>query len=244
MPMNYEEAKRQLVLHAGAIDEAQKVMILEDGFLPSLRPYRGLQEKNIHLVMEALLTVGERIHSAPQVDRELITTIWWMCTTARLWGLRPDGMLQACKLLTAEDILRLELWVNAIEETALSLLGGSPPHKAVYHYAKYVVEIGWWDNIGFFIPLMQRAVSDRDIGSAITMILRALSKLGSLAKEVLPTLYEALGREHSWNKPEFETPTNLNRTTDAVRASIQEAIDAIEGSDGKEVAPGNNVSVR
>src|SRR5262249_50249578 len=104
MPMNYDEAKRQLVLHAGAIDEAQKAMILEDGFLPSLRPYRGLQEKNIHLVMEALLTVGERIHSAPQVDRELITTIWWMCTTARLWGLRPDGMLQACKLLTAEDI--------------------------------------------------------------------------------------------------------------------------------------------
>ena len=122
MPMNYEEAKRQLVLHAGAIDEAQKAMILEDGFLPSLRPYRGLQEKNIHLVMEALLTVGERIHSAPQVDRELITTIWWMCTTARLWGLRPDGMLQACKLLTAEDILRLELWVNAIEETALSVV--------------------------------------------------------------------------------------------------------------------------
>src|SRR5262249_45585273 len=26
MPMNYEEAKRQLVLHAGAIDEAQKAM--------------------------------------------------------------------------------------------------------------------------------------------------------------------------------------------------------------------------
>jgi len=65
--MNYEEAKYLLRLHTGVIDETRKAMVVEDGFLTSLRPYRGLQEKNFHLVMEALLTVGERIYSARQV---------------------------------------------------------------------------------------------------------------------------------------------------------------------------------
>jgi hypothetical protein len=119
-----------------------------------------------------------------------------------------------------------------IEQTSLDLLAGKPLHIVVYHYAAYIVAVGWWENVGYFISLMQRAVADPDIGSAITMILSALSKLGSLSKAVLPTLYELLGRQHSWNNPEFETPVNLDRTTDAVRTSIQQAIDAIERSVG------------
>src|SRR5262249_43744465 len=102
----------------------------------------------------------------------------------------------------------------------------------VYHYAEYVVAVGWWDNISFFIPLMDRAVSDPHVASAITMILRALAKLGGLAKAVLPTLREALQRTHSWDYPELETPVNLERTTESVRASIREAIQAIERADG------------
>jgi hypothetical protein len=49
---------------------------LEDGFTASLRPYSGLHEKNFHLIMEALLVVGERIHREPQVDRELVKAVW------------------------------------------------------------------------------------------------------------------------------------------------------------------------
>src|SRR5262245_35282453 len=158
--MNYEQAKYQLQLHVGVLDEVRKEWILGDGFLVSLRPYVGLQEKNIHLVMEALLTVGERIHRDPQVDRDLVNTVWSLCWYARIWGLLPTGMLQRNKLITATDISRLELWVDMVEQTALRLLGGSPPHQAVDHYAEYVVAFGWWDNIDFFISLMHRAVAD------------------------------------------------------------------------------------
>ena len=84
--MDYEEARYQLQLHLGVLDEVRKQWILEDGFLMSLRPYTGLQEKNFHLVMEALLTVGERIHAEPQVDRDLIKTVWSLCSYARIWG--------------------------------------------------------------------------------------------------------------------------------------------------------------
>jgi hypothetical protein len=228
MQMDYEEAKRQLLLHTGVIDEARKAIILEDGFLPSLRPYRGLLEKNFHLVMEALLTAGERIHLAPQVDRELIKTVWWMCATARLWALRSHGMLQANKLITPEDSLRMELWVDTIEETALSLLGGSSPHKAVYHYAKYVAEVGWWDNIAFFLHLMDRAVADPHTVFEIEMILKALIKLGGLAKPVLPTLREAQQRTLSSSTPQLDAPSSMERHTESIRLSIERAIHTLE----------------
>jgi hypothetical protein len=140
-------------------------------------------------------------------------------------------MLQGNKLITADDSRRLESWVDAIEQTALSLLSGCPPHKAVYHYAQYIVAERWWDNIVFFVPLMAQAVSDPEIGDTIEMILTALSKLGGLATTALPALTEALRRQHSWNKPEFETQANLTRTTELVRGSIQKAIDAIESGD-------------
>ena len=226
MQMDYEEAKYQLRLHTGVIDEARKAMILEDGFLTSLRPYRGLQEKNIHLVLEALLTAGERIHRAAQVDRDLITTLWSMCWYARCWGLHPEGMLQRNQLITAEDSTRLELWIDTVEQTALSLLGGQSPHHAVYHYAQYVMAVGWWDNIAFFIALMGRAVSDSIIYGSLPAILKALVKLGPLAKAVLPTLREALQRTYSFNKP--ATPVTVERDTEWMWASIREAIQAID----------------
>src|SRR5207244_2835264 len=98
---------------------------------------------------------------------------------------------------------QLELWVDTIEQTALRLLGGWPPHQAVSHYAEYVVAVGWWDNIGFFIPLMQQAVADPDTLPS-TAVLRALSKLGVLAKSVLPALYGALQWWDSSDAPGVE----------------------------------------
>jgi hypothetical protein len=231
--MDYEQARYHLQLHAGVLDEARREWVLDDGFLVSLRPYSGLREKNFHLVMEALLTVGEQMYREPQIDRDLMHTIWSLCSYARLWGLHPDGMLQRNNLITDADARRLERWVDAVEQTALHLLQGSPPHQAVYHYAEYVVADRCWDNIGFFIPLMQRAVAAPE-PFAGTMILRALGKLGSSAKPVLPALYEALTRIDSWDDPGFETtPSNFDHIKEGHRAEIRDAIAAIEGGDGQ-----------
>lgn len=224
--MDFEEAKKQLLLHGeGTYDAAGQPLLLEDGFLGSLRPYRGLREKNFHLVMEALLTVGERVHLDRQVDRDLIETVWSMCCYARAWGLHSGGMLQRNRLITSEDTTRLELWIDTVEQTALELLGGHSPHLTVYHYADYIVQAGvWWDNIAFFVALMDRAVADPNTFDAIEIILNALGKLGSLAKVVLPTLREAQRRSFTW-----ATPQNL--CTESVRATIQNAIQSIEASD-------------
>jgi hypothetical protein len=221
--MEYAEARHQLLLHGpGTTDAAGQPLVVDDGFLGCLRPYTGLREENFHQVMEALLSVGERLHQTPQLDREPVYAAWSICHTARAWGLAPGGMLQRNRLITAADTARLERWVDALEVVALRLLGGWPPHHAVYYYAEYVAEVGSWDNAGFFVGLMSRAVSDPGISDAIETIARALGKLGPLARAALPALCEAERREYTWYTP-------AERCTAEVREQLRRAIHAVEG---------------
>jgi hypothetical protein len=130
-------------------------------------------------------------------------------------------MLRCNRLISAADVRRLELWVDAIENTALSLLGGGPPRRAVYHYADAVVQTGWGEDVSYFVGLMAQAVSDPATADAIEMILKALGQLGPGARSALPTLHAAEQRSYTW-----ATPADL--CTQQVRASIRRAITAIE----------------
>ena len=51
--MQYEDAKTELLRHAGIAED-----FYEDGFLICLRPYSGLKVKNFHSVVEAVLSAG------------------------------------------------------------------------------------------------------------------------------------------------------------------------------------------
>lgn len=221
--MDYQDARHQLLLHgAGTTDAAGEPLVLSDGFLASLRPYRGLHEKNLHLVMEALFVVGERIHDQPQTDRELLHSLWWMCSMARRWGLEPAGMLQRNQLITPEDTGRLAIWIDLFEGTSLHLLCGWPSHWAVDAYAEYITTFGWWNNVESFIPLLCRAIADPKFDSLnVQAVSEALAKLGRLAASVLPSLREAELRDR---------PLYAETNRDSIRLAIQ----AIE----KDVAEG------
>lgn len=220
--MEHAEARHQLLVHGpGTTDAAGQSLVLDDGFLGCLRPYAGLRERNFHLVMEALLSVGEELHSTPQLDRELVYALWSICHTPRRWGLDPGGMLQRNRRISAADTARLERWVGTVETVALQLLRGWPPHHAVCYYAEYVAEVGWWDNVSYFVGLMGRAVSDPETGDRIETIVQALGKIGPLARNCLTALRAAERWEHTWYTP-------AERCTEVVRAEIRKAIQAIE----------------
>jgi hypothetical protein len=224
MKLDYEAAKRLLVLHGpGTFDTSVQPQFLETGFLGSLRPYKGLQEQNFHQVMEALFTVGQSIHASPQLDRELVHAIWHICSTTRLQGLTPKGLLQRNKLIAQDDVARLDRWIEIIENTTLGFLQGLPAHYLVHRYSSYVHEYGWWENIDFFISLLIQAISDPDLGDSIEMDLEALTKLGPKAAAALPALYQAEQRKYTWYVPE-------ERCTEEVRKLIRSAIVAIEKS--------------
>jgi hypothetical protein len=195
--LNYEEAKYVLLLHGdGAYDDQGEAVSLDEGFLSMLRPYRGLVESNFHVVMQALLVVGEQLHVAETVDRKLINSLWSTTSTMRSWGLNLDGMLQRNRLITDEDTRRLEQWVDVFERTALGLLNGCPPYCEVERYAQYIIDVGPGENISFFIPLMIQFLEDPDTTDP-TVIAEALGKLGPIARDALPSLREARQRTYA-----------------------------------------------
>lgn len=222
--MQFAEARQLLLMHGpGTVGPTGEPLVLENGFLGSLRPYRGLNEQNFHIVMEALLSVGEELHRHSHIDRELVHAMWTICSTARAWGLHPNGMLQRNQLITATDTARLERWVGTLEIVSLRLLHGEPPHHAVYYYAGYILAEGASGNVPFFIELMAQAIADPSSGDAIEDIAQALGKLGSQARSALPALREAELREYSWFHP-------AERCTADVRSQLRKAIELIENS--------------
>ena len=61
----------------------------------------------------------------PEVDREMVSALWSICHLARVWGVSPGGMLQSNGLITAEDVARLESWVEHISYATMALLDRS-----------------------------------------------------------------------------------------------------------------------
>lgn len=194
--MNFEQARYILLIHgSGTFDASGEPVVVADGFHGMLRPYQGLRENNFHLVMEALLVVGSRLHSAATVDRELIESLWSTCSLMRRNGLHPEGNLQSNNLITADDTKRLKAWINTFESSALELLRGYPPHVVIIKYALYIIDYGPGKNIVFFIPLMGRCLDDPDQFDP-TAIAEALGKLGPIASDILPALHAASQRTY------------------------------------------------
>ena len=216
--MDYAEAKRQLLMHGAGLFDAGEAVAFDEGFLGSLRPYRGLREENFHIVMEALLVVGEVIHRAPAIDRDLVVSLWWMCSLARRWGVEPGGMLRRNNLIPPADVRRLERWVDVIESTAWGLMRGCPPYQEVEGYANYLVEVGPSSNIEFFIPLMRRWLSDESTPDP-SVVAEALGELGRKSREALPELRRAAERTYACYSP-------AERCTEEVRQVIRDAIRA------------------
>ena len=122
--MEFERARELLLLHSCGHPDFNNPK-WSSGFLGSLRPYRGLNEDNLHEVMRAIVTVAPQVIHQPYVDREIVDALFSLSWLARSWGLHPNGMLQRNHLIGDADIERLEGWVEAIEWATSMLLGGA-----------------------------------------------------------------------------------------------------------------------
>lgn len=214
--MNYATARLKLLLHAGMSSED----IQSDGFLGTLRPYKGLHDENFHQVMEAILLAGESIYSEPKIDRDLVDAIWRMCIIARLSGIELNGPLVKNKLISPQDSLKLQSWVTTMEKTMLRLLSGNSPSESIHAYCEYVASFGWGTNHSFFIPLIVSTISNPDLGDHLEACTLALAALGAPAISTLDALREALLREYDWYEP-------TDRCTQEMRSYLQAAITAI-----------------
>jgi hypothetical protein len=133
--MEYDEAVNVILMHGvGRDDVAPDRALLESGFLGCLRPFSALREENFLQVMQAIIALKPHLAGAKVWERRLVEGLWGLTTTARLWGLDPDGMLQRNHLLSANDTKRLLLWVRCIEMAISRLMRDGDPTEALTYY--------------------------------------------------------------------------------------------------------------
>src|SRR4051812_8939746 len=110
--MTPEEARDSLLHHAFAHPLSAEHPKSATGFLGSLRPYSGrLEPANFHEVMESLEVLAPTLESAC-VEREIVSALWSITYSARVWALAPDGMLQSNHLISDADVATLSGWVE------------------------------------------------------------------------------------------------------------------------------------
>ena len=122
--MEIKQQARELILLHSYYKPTLHMPRMQDGFLASLRPYRGLKERNFREVMMALWVLSPELQSGEVVDRQLMDALWRLQFFSYLWGLSSGGMLQRNKLVRPEDSQLLEKWVTAIGLAVSNLLAG------------------------------------------------------------------------------------------------------------------------
>lgn len=117
-----ETARELLQFHSGAHAEVEDPRWTH-GFLGMLRPYHGLCEENFHSVMACLRVLAPGMQQQT-VDRDVVAAFWAICHLGRAWGVWPEGMLRRNDLITADDVVRLEDWLERISYAVLCVLDG------------------------------------------------------------------------------------------------------------------------
>lgn len=135
MGMNINEAKELLSFHSGRNNDIDNPK-WENGFLGSLRPFRGkLHKENFDEVIECLRTLkGE--FSAPTIEQGIVSDIVSIMHLTRAWA-SPCGMLGSNHVLKQEQTKHLMAWVDIIETCFMYLLDDTE-EEAFRDYEEYL----------------------------------------------------------------------------------------------------------
>ncbi|MGP1454679.1 MAG: hypothetical protein ACTTJ7_02820 [Treponema sp.] len=132
--MNTDKAKELLSFHSCRNEDCDNPK-WENGFLGSLRPFRGkLHKENFIEVIECLRALQAEI-AAPTLDNTLVYDIISIIHSTRTW-IAPNGMLSENHLLTKEQTMHLSTWADIIECCFLFLLEGAE-EEAFMDYEDY-----------------------------------------------------------------------------------------------------------
>jgi hypothetical protein len=124
--MTFDEARERLRFHCGSHPDIQDPR-WEQGFLQSLRPYRGLDETAYHDLTACIDAVSDHLQHSDTLDRDIINSLWGICHFARAWGLTEDGMLRRNNLITPADQEKLDGWITLISYRIAMWLDGNTP---------------------------------------------------------------------------------------------------------------------
>jgi len=138
--LSIDEARELLSKHSFTHDDLNDPR-MENGFIGSLRPYRGtLNHEAFREVVACLKSLAPTLSGSNDVDRRTVSNIWGICYLARDWGTHPDGMLRRNNLITSADSQTLEKWVDCLSYAVMMLLEDPDPNEAFVLYEDLVGE--------------------------------------------------------------------------------------------------------
>lgn len=133
--MDSREAKERLSFHSGRNEDVNNPL-WKNGFLGSLRPFRGeLHKENFYDVMECLKALKDEI-AAPMIDKEIVSDLVAIVHLTQMW-VSPFGMLGSNNLLNEEQTKHLLAWCDIIEDCFLCLLEDAQ-EEAFFSYKEYL----------------------------------------------------------------------------------------------------------
>ena len=112
---------------------------MENGFLGSLRPYKGkLNHSAFHEVVACLKALGPSMSNDSTVDRQVVSNLWGICKLSQDWAVDPDGMLRRNNLISTPDIETMKKWIDCISYATMMLLEDPDPSVAFVMYEDYM----------------------------------------------------------------------------------------------------------
>ncbi len=120
--MTEEEALEALKFHSGRHEDIHSSR-WEDGFLSSLRPYRGrLNAQAASELVDCLRVLAPRLQQGQLVDRELLIDFLYIIGAGQHWGLHPEGPVQG--MMTENDSRILRAWLSEYSLAFAMLIEG------------------------------------------------------------------------------------------------------------------------
>lgn len=141
--MTKQQAKETLSFHSGRNSDIDNPK-WENGFLGSLRPYRGkLNEASFHEIIMCLEVLGEDL-IRDTIDSNIVADIMGILHLGRVWGVYENGMLKRNNLISEKDAKTLGGWLDIISYTFMMILDTNNDAIAFEEYEHYL-EYGTFD---------------------------------------------------------------------------------------------------
>ncbi len=166
----------------------------DDTLLGWLRPHRGVEQRHLVEILEALWTLAPTLSEPATVDRVVVHDFWELCRTARAWTRGPhEPMFHGRQFIAPADKARLDSWIDEIESITLLLLGGLSPAQAFGGMAWYVVAWGLGPQAAFLVPPFCDSLREDLADGApedVVNVCHALGSIGPAARVAVPLLIE------------------------------------------------------
>lgn len=129
--MSEEEALEALKYHSGEHSDFESIR-WQNGFLGSLRSYRGELNFNAMRELELILRVlAPMLQRGDSVGRKILGDFLAIIGCGQYWALLPVGMLQRNGLIEDKDIAVLTAWLAGFSIAFSMIIEGSDIDSAL-----------------------------------------------------------------------------------------------------------------